>query len=238
MLSFTFNKNVRQRHVSNQLSVNGGLFTDEFSVDIDDFPQDTNKIDHLIANNDIPQKVSYWFNIQFNSIADFPFPGSTTTKKLTAYFHVGTYSTNPAFANLEFFSGEDPQFQNVTNISVSPTADNYYYLSDNLRIFNFTPGITPTPSSLIFANPYQSLNDYLNFLNTNYSNLQSVNPFTGNLAVFPQPSNALTDYSSVAPYTYVIDQQYTNYNFAICESQARWSKRQYHTISTSSETID
>lgn len=139
MLSFTFNKNTYKKdEVHHQLHVNGGLFPDEFSVDIvgfnmrvlqgntkitltletfpdvAGFPQDMNKIDHPIANNDIPQKVSYWFGVQFKSIAHFPHLGLTITKKLTANFTllqkpngVGAYSSDPAVANLEFVGCED-----------------------------------------------------------------------------------------------------------------------------------
>jgi hypothetical protein len=225
--------------VSNQLNVNGGKFPDEFSVDIQGFnlrtlnnlatstpntnisltlepfadvsgfPQDTSKIDHTTANNDIPQQVSYWYDIQFNSIADFPSAGSTITRKLEANFTLlqkpngtSSYSPDPAFANLDFFSSADPRFQNVTNISVSPLADNHYYLSNDLRVFTFTPGITPTLGGLTFSDPYQYLKDFLKLMNEQYSTPANGDPFSGSLSAFPQPANALTDDASVAPYTY------------------------------------
>lgn len=252
ILGMTFIKNSYGKDdVGNQL-LTGGLFPDEFSVDIEGFnlrtlknlaasttntnisltlepfpdiggfPADASKIDYLVANNDIPQKVSYWYNVQFNSVADFPSPGSTIIKKLEADFTLlqkpfGTtsYSTDPAFANLDFFSGADPRFQNVTTISVSPTADNQYYLSNDLRIFTFTPGITPTLGGLTFSDPYQYLKDFLTVMNNQYNDPFGTDPFTGSLAAFPQPTDALTDASSVAPYTYRNNQQYNNYNFAI-----------------------
>jgi hypothetical protein len=96
-----------------QHAANPGLVTDCFSVDIDgfnlrslniggnntknslkldpfaditDFPQDLSPTGtrYINTSNDIPQTVSYWYGIQFNSVADFPSTGGDSTLKLEA----------------------------------------------------------------------------------------------------------------------------------------------------------
>jgi hypothetical protein len=112
------------------------------------------------------------------------------------------------------YSGADPRFQNFTLISTSPPTNNQYYLSNDLRVFTFTPGISTAPPGLAFSDPYQYLRGFLNYLNTTYSTPAGGDPFTGALAAFPQ-SGQFSDDSSVTPYTYQNGQRYNNYNFGI-----------------------
>jgi hypothetical protein len=133
----------------------------------------------------------------------------------------GSYAADPAYANLVFYSGADPRFQNFTSLSTSPPTNNQYYLSDDLRVFTFAAGLTPTPPGVTFSDPYSYLEAYLNYLNTTY-NTPTANgdPFAaGALATFPQNTptgnDELTNDASVTPFTYQNGIQYSNYNFGI-----------------------
>lgn len=176
-----------------------------------------------------PQRIMYPCSIQFlpsaiNTQAQpgiFPPIGSPPVEVTVSASFLGL-SNSVVF---ELVGGSDPYFLNI-----NPSERNVFYLSQDLRVFTITPGITNTPidgpsgPQINVTDPttwdstagYQYIGDLVNWFNGKYSDpLGGVDPFE---TVLPNQSGAFSGDSSVTAYS--IDPNnttinYANYNFAL-----------------------
>jgi hypothetical protein len=173
-----------------------------------------------------PQRIRFPFDINFgaSSLASFPTTGNPPLQEvLNAAITVDGRAFN-ASTVFELVAGADPYF-----INVNPAEDNAFYLSQDLRIFTATPGMDNTPvsggpvfSSDNTAGAFSYIQNLLNHLNSNYSNPGGTDPFS---SVVPNQSGALSNDSSVTPFTFdfsgFIPTIHANYNFAIARVRLR-----------------
>jgi hypothetical protein len=168
------------------------------------------------------------FTVQFSSasMASFPPaspPGQTTELLLTATLSIGGQSYL-AETTLELVAGADPYFMNV-----NPSANNVFYLSQDLNIFTVTPGadnslvsIGGTPVVFQTADPTtrndsDAQNYIVNLLKAMNADTTLVNlapqgdPFAG----FPSQYVASGDSSVTPTSSGPGNQTFVNYNFAV-----------------------
>ena len=204
----------------------GGTFTTIPGVTITpDMP--TYDVGNTGANANVVQRVRFPFDVQFttsganSSLPAFPAAGMENFRSLSATITIGgnQLPLTPT-SEIELVGGADPYFTNV-----NPDHGNYFYLSQDLRVFTITAGTTigsgtgaatlgmgGVPDAYTFIQtliPY--LNEQYGYPNTSYSpptDPAAPDPLD---SVLPLQAGALTGDSSVTPGT----SSEPNYNFAI-----------------------
>ncbi len=167
-----------------------------------------------------PQRILFPFTV--SSIPAGAFPAPTQPPK-TLVLEAGlTVGTTPfaCEALFELIPGADPFFTNV-----DPTVDNEFYLSEDLRVVQVTPGFLPIPFGLTFPSGpdagfifVQSLLAYLNDAGNGFRTQGGADPFA-TLA----EHNDLTEASSIVPSVLVFPNVLPSYNFAIARVRIRGS---------------
>jgi hypothetical protein len=188
------------------------------------------------ANANVPQRIRFAYSIQFISESLNVFPGSGNSPQvftLNASINIGDnpYQSPP----VEFFllGGANPYFTNV-----NASADNRFYLSQDLRVLTITPTannqtpivanpspVSPVPFVFQNGNPatqdttaaYTYIQGLITYLNKTYGYLNSsyappdTNTFDPLDTLLPDQNGALNGDSSVTPQA----GSFINYNFAI-----------------------
>ncbi|AIY39914.1 hypothetical protein LT85_0754 [Collimonas arenae] len=154
----------------------------------------------------------------------FPMPGHPAEQKLLiARFSVtvsGNTNSYAAETSMELTAGADPYFQNV-----NPSANNPFYLSQDLCVFTLNPQQSTTipsvpnaafPQTNTTVRNTSAANTFITqVLNSMNNNVQFTNPGTANpFANFPSVIDGTGD-SSVTGEETINSNQYVNYNFAI-----------------------
>jgi hypothetical protein len=174
------------------------------------------------------QRIRFSYDVQFttsgldSSLGAFPAAGQETYLSLSATITIqGQVLPLTPMTEIELVGGADPYFTNV-----NPDQGNYFYLSQDLRVFTITAGTTvgagtgaPTlgpggvPAAYAFIQGLiANLNQQYGYLNTDSSYVPSDNPDPlDSVNVLPSQTGALTGDSTVTPGT--SGQPY--YNFAI-----------------------
>jgi hypothetical protein len=154
----------------------------------------------------------------------FPLPGNPPTPtpvNLTSEVKINGRILG-ALTQLQLEPGDDPFFSNFNAAGTNP-----FYLSNDLRVFTLTPGLSGTsivgepglnPSgntNFDTGAAYKYIQGLLNYLNGNYSDPSNTDPFTR----FTDQTNALTGDSSVTPTSInpanPTGTPLANYNFAV-----------------------
>jgi hypothetical protein len=152
----------------------------------------------------------------------FPVPGGAPTPvNLNSQIKIESQIL-AAFTQFELEAGDDPYFANF-----DPGGTNPFYLSQDLRVFTLTPGLSGTsiagesnlnPSSNTSWDTtaaYSYIQGLLAHLNSSYSDPTKTDPFT----LFPDQSSALSGDSSVTPTSInpanPQGTPFANYNFAV-----------------------
>ena len=155
-----------------------------------------------------PQRIRIPYDIIFQQsalAADFPSPGSPPNEDLLNAAITIDGSTQVAEALFELVAGADPYFTNV-----DPANNQYFYLSQDLRVFSAAAGDTPLPGApAMTSDPYQSIQNLLGFLN---SNPEYTTPGPDPLNALPDQTGYETGDTSVTPLNVSNNQ---NLNFAI-----------------------
>ncbi len=168
----------------------------------------------LAAWPNTPQRILFPCNVSFTPAAIHPttaggvFPAGPppVAFALTSTITVPAQPPFTAKASLELVPGADPYFTNI-----NPQANNVFYLSQDLRVFTVTPGLSSQPLSGAVAGapvhtasthlPYDSgagfkyIKDLLTYLNTNYNDPAGTDPFT----LLPNQGSAISAVSSIVP---------------------------------------
>ena len=175
-----------------------------------------------------PQRVLYPCGISFaalavNTVANggvFPASGAVSSLPLTAQITIGG-QTFVAATVFELGGGADPFFANF-----NATGTNAFYLSEDLRVFTVTPGITNAPIAGVPLLPasnnsfdsgaaYNYIQVLLAVLTANNSDATGADVFTS----LPDQSGALVGDSSVTPNSVnpadATGARFSNYNFAV-----------------------
>jgi hypothetical protein len=181
------------------------------------------------ANANLPQRIRFEYQIQFTgaSLAAFPNPGGapnhfTLTASISVQGQVIPFSPNGEFFLL---GGADPYFTNVNN-----TSGNYFYLSQDLRVFTGTPATSPNP---VAGGPaladsvggaYAYITSLITYLNQTYGYLNPgyVPPDTN----VSDPLDALLPSQIATDGDSLVTQKSgsnNNYNFAIARVRLRGS---------------
>ena len=162
-----------------------------------------------------PQRIRFPYDIIFNStsLADFPSPGSAPiVEALDAEITLGG-SMLPAAALFELVAGADPYFTNV-----DPVTNQFFYLSQDLRVFSVAAGDTPLPGGpTATSDPYGTIQNILSFMN---SSATYTTPGPDPLNALPDQTGYETGDTSVTPLN-ASNQQ--NFNFAIARVRCRAS---------------
>src|ERR1700744_3693874 len=94
------------------------------------------------TNANQAQRIRFPFDVQFttsgtnSSLPAFPSAGNEAFFSLTASINIqGTPFPLTPTAEIELVGGADPYFTNV-----NPDQGNFFYLSQDLRVFTITPG--------------------------------------------------------------------------------------------------
>ncbi|MBB5059405.1 hypothetical protein HDF16_004131 [Granulicella aggregans] len=188
------------------------------------------------ANPASPQMIRIPYDVHFTQAAadsDFPATGNQMYD-LNAFLTIGGTKVPGSDAAIEFelVAGADPYFSNINTNPGDPTANNDFYLSQDLRVFTAIPGLINRPvlggpsfSSDSVAGAYSYVQSLLTFLNdsSNHFTDGTRDPFSD--GTIPQQDGALENFSSVAPETVQIFgspfpgpltvNTYKNYPFAI-----------------------
>ena len=182
-------------------------------------------------NANLPQRIRFAYSVSFTtgSLTSFPSPGSAPHAfELDASITVqGT--ALPFAPKAEFFllAGADPYFANIRN------GAEYFYLSQDLRVFTGTPAIDPNPVSGAgapaltdsIAGAYQYIQDLVTYLNQQigYQNAAFTTPdsnvFDPLDTMLPNQGGALNGDSTVTPQSGSAN----NYNFAIARVRLKGS---------------
>jgi hypothetical protein len=165
-----------------------------------------------------PQRIRFPFDVQFTSLSPFPTGATPVQAALEATLFVAGNAFSPE-TSFELVPGADPYFTNV-----NPAQDNVFYLSQDLRVFRITPGLSSPPipdlpvpfptSGPLTIDPnaaHTYIQGLLTTLNNNYSDPAGTDPFT----LLPDQNSALSEDSSVALFTFRFPLPFLNYNFAI-----------------------
>jgi hypothetical protein len=182
---------------------------------------------------DTPQRILYPCTIIFSAAAAhatndpitpgvFP-PAGSSPKARTIVAGINVDGGIEADGEVELTPGANPYFSNVVQ-NPNGTGVNYWFLSEDLRVFTTTPGALapsqrpindgaspafPAGSGTVrsAASGYSYIQSLLAYLNTAYNNPSATDPFT----LLPGQNNALSAYSSVSPSS----NGQVNYNFGI-----------------------
>ena len=180
------------------------------------------------ANPKVPQRARFACDVTFSNatLPSFPAPTSAPLEEvLNGMINIGASALTGASASTEFelIGGADPYFTNI-----DPGQNNVFYLSQDLRIFTATPTLNATPvvggpqfSTHTTDGAYSYIQSVLNFLNdsNNHFTDGTVDPF--NNGTVPSQSGALSNDSSVTPFTFSGFTLHQNYNFAIARVRLR-----------------
>jgi hypothetical protein len=181
------------------------------------------------GNANLPQRIRFDYQVQFTSasLAVFPNPeGAPKPFTLTASISVQGQNI-PFNPEGEFFllGGADPYFTNVNN-----TSGNYFYLSQDLRVFTGTPATDPSPvtGGPVLADSiggaYGYITSLITHLNQTYGYL--------NTAYTPPDTNLSDPLDSLLPSQIATDGDSlvnqksgsnNNYNFAIARVRLKGS---------------
>jgi pro-kumamolisin-like protein len=185
----------------------------------------------LPTQTNTPQRVLFPCSIDFaasaiKTIAQggiFPSPGTPptpTTVELISSVTIGGRILS-AETNLELEPGADPYFANFDAAAANP-----FWLSQDLRVFTVTPGVSNAPIDGIALNAsdnthwdtgaaYQYIQNLLAHLNSTYYDSSQGDAFS----IFPDQTNALSGDSSVTPTSInpadSTGTRFANYNFAV-----------------------
>jgi hypothetical protein len=176
------------------------------------------------------QRLEIPFDITFTtgSLPAFPAAGGEFEELLIATATpVDQELTNDTLIDL--VGGADPYFT-----SIAPGGDNPFWLSQDLRVFSATPGVSDTPISGVGTPPTFTTADptafdptaaftyaqaLIGYLNGNYADPIGIDPF---VSVVPEQSGALSGDSSVTPTSPNRGgAAFQNYNFAIARVRLR-----------------
>jgi hypothetical protein len=180
-------------------------------------PPDMSGVQYQTANHLVPQRITFPYDVDFSgaSLPAFPAVGVDTRQLNGAITVAGRAFT--ANTNLTFEAAGNPYFANI-----NPAAGNVFWLSQDLRVFTTTPGITnqpvaggPTFSADSIGGAYAYVQALLTWLNSTYSDPTGADPFDTATGVLPAQTGAYTGDSSVSPSTIEGGSAYNNYNFAI-----------------------
>lgn len=201
-------------------------------------PTITYDIGNTGANGNVPQRIRFAYSVQFTSASldAFPGPGAAPSAfTLNATIGIGSNSYQSPAVEFFLLGGADPYFTNV-----NPTADNRFYLSQDLRVFTITPTanhqtpivdsqspVPPVPFVFQSGNPttqdtgaaFTYIQGLITWLNRTYGYLNTdpayTPPDTNTLdpldTLLPNQNGALNGDSSATPKT----GSNINYNFAI-----------------------
>jgi hypothetical protein len=155
------------------------------------------------------------------SLSGFPASGNDKELELDGAITVGGRQFT-ARTDLEFVGGADLYFTNI-----DPSAENVFYLSQDLRVFTATRGLDsqpvaggPTLSDSV-AGAYTYIQQLIGWLNQNYADPGGVDPFAVGGGVLPGQAAAYTGDSSVTPLLNVGFTSFNNYNFALARVRLR-----------------
>jgi hypothetical protein len=173
------------------------------------------------------QRILIPYSVKFpaSALGAFPSPGNSAVQMLLiARFSVtvsGNTNNYAAETNIELTAGADPYFQNV-----NPTANNPFYLSQDLCVFTVNPqqsttipgvpgvAFPPTNTTMRDTNAANTfITQVLKTMNgaAAFTNPGNANPFVG----FPTAIDNATGDSSVTGEDTINSVQYVNYNFAV-----------------------
>lgn len=176
------------------------------------------------ANANVVQRIRFPFDVQFttsganSSLPSFPPTGSESAFSLTGTISIqGNQLPLTPTAEIQLVGGADPYFTNV-----NPAQGNFFYLSQDLRVFTITPGTTVgmgagapklgsggVPDAYTFIQALiKNLNNNIGYMNAGYSPQASPDPLD---TILPSQTGALTGDSSVTPGP----SGSPNFNFAI-----------------------
>jgi hypothetical protein len=160
-----------------------------------------------------PQRIRFGYNIIFSNVSSFPTgAGAGPIPKLLDGSITLAGSTVTGETLFELVSGADPYFTNI-----DPAHNNVFYLSQDLRVFSAVSGARPLPGGPTFtSDPYQSIQDFLGFLN---SNSTYTTPGPDGLNGLPGQTGYETGDSSVTP----LSGGQKNFNFAIARVRLQGS---------------
>ena len=191
----------------------------------------TPDIYHQSDNVNVPQQILFAYDVLFaNPLGTFPASGETPAVVDTGITMLGEALS----ARTEFFftASATPYFTNVVPDPAHPNSVNVPWLSEDLRLFTATPGAsvaaqTPVPGGPQFventsgggfdtAGAYAYIQALLIYLNQNFAQDGSVDPFAPASGVIPQQAGQLDADSSVTPFTAgAHGGRHHNYSFAI-----------------------
>lgn len=166
-----------------------------------------------------PQRIRFSFDVTFTTTNAFPaLGGQPVIGELDAEAFISGAAFPGATTStvFELLGGEDPYFSNIdpSNTHQEP------YLSQDLRVFPVAAGVSVLGGPFFTSDPYQSLQDLLQYLNgtPTFTNPQSLDPFNTNS--LPGQTGYETGDSSVYAINAAGNQ---NYNFAIARVRLRGS---------------
>ena len=186
---------------------------------------------HQSDNLNVPQQILFAYDVSFtNPLGAFPAMGETPAAVSSAITVLG--KGIPATTEFFFTAGAAPYFTNVVpSDPANPTQVNVPWLSEDLRVFTATPGVslaaqTPVPGGPQFventsgggfdtSSAYQYIQALLIYLNQNFGKEGSNDPFAPASGVIPQQDGQLDADSSVTPFTSANGATYNNYSFAV-----------------------
>ncbi|MBV9196095.1 MAG: hypothetical protein JO168_18320 [Solirubrobacterales bacterium] len=176
-------------------------------------------------NQLVPQRILFPYDLHFTTDTEGAFPpfGETPVTVSSQMPLLG--ATFAATTALFFSAGRDPYFSNV-----NPSSENQAWLSQDLRVFTATPGVTsvpvaggPTFGDDSVSGAYTYLGALLQFLNSHYGDPTGPDPFDPTGSILPGQGTAYTGDSSVTPITRSHG-KHANYNFAIARVRLRGSQ--------------
>ena len=176
----------------------------------------TPDIFHQSANPNVPQQILFAYDVLFaNPLGTFPTTGEIPAEVDTGITVLG--KGLPATTEFFFTASAAPYFTNVVPDPANPNDVNVPWLSEDLRVFKATPGAslaaqTPVPGGPQFvehtsgggfdtAGAYAYIQALLIYLNQNFAQDGSVDPFAPASGVIPQQAGQLDADSSVTPFT-------------------------------------
>jgi len=175
------------------------------------------------TNTLVPQHIRFAYDVHFDNSVTFPATGEKTAE-VTSELTVLSVPF-PAQDDFYFIAGADPYFTNVLP-TADPADENAPRLSNDIRVFTATPQLLdPNPTYPVPGGPpfsvastaaaYQYISELIPYLNSNYGDPNGIDPFAANSGVIQGEAVATNGDSSVTPFTTVLGQKLTNYNFAI-----------------------
>ncbi len=178
---------------------------------------------------DMVQRILFPCTVQFTANAArtvaqggiFPSPGDPPTPTVAPLISSVSIGGQILTAESELLldPGADPYFANYAN-------NEYFYLSNDLRVFTVTPGVNNNPIDNIPINPTDNVNwdsnagySYIQALLAHLNNTYTDPNGTDAFSKFPDQTNALTGDSSVTPTSpnpaNATGTPFANYNFAV-----------------------